>query len=55
MSQIRKFRLDGNAFPVLAQQPAENGYERPIGRAVTHQRKAQSLHLTPDSWTKREQ
>ena len=54
-SQIGKFRLDGSAFPVLAQQPGENGYERPIGRAITHQCKAQSLHSTPDSWAKKKQ
>ena len=54
-SQIGKLRLDGSAFPVLAQQPGENGYERPIGRAITHQRKAQSLHSTPDSWDKEKQ
>ena len=54
-SQIEKFRLDGNTFPVLAQQPDENGYERPIGRAATHQRKAQSSHSTPVSWTGKKQ
>ena len=48
-SQIGKFRLDGNIIPVLTQQPSENGYERPIGRTVTHQRIAQPLHSAPDS------